>query len=255
MTYQVEKTSNQMTYQGEKSSNQTRNKTVTVPQIPNPIPIAPAPQAQDFVVDEEVVEDEQITEEEEENPIKCCCRFCGEIKEINFPVKNLDLIGIDVEKFMNFMDLSVEFNDFLSEIVCEDCFNQISPIAMLKTQYKKAENKMLQELGIIEEVLPDPIEDICEEYLDNDGEFQETTDYDDSLINECSKPNSSASSFTKVAISTKNVSDKPPPAKKQKIKTTTKIISKRTLEFECNLCNNVSFYIGLAIIYVNDRGR
>lgn len=191
---------------------------------------APSSTTESELEKDELIEEEPL-QEEEVNPVKNCCRFCGEIKEVNYPIKNLELFGVNVQNFMILMDMHTDFNSLLSDIVCESCFERITPLGTLKDQFKAAEMAMLGQLGFVEE-------EITEEYLDNnESDLHGTTIIEEHIVDDSSEivaiDNNTTDRKT-IIIENLGSANLPPPAKKPR-----KTI-KRSLFFECNICSKVS---------------
>lgn len=190
----------------------------------------PEPEVQDITNEDQEFLDEESAEE---HPVKLCCRLCGETKELNYPTKELESLGIDVDNLFKFLELNTDYNSYLSEIICEDCFLVVSPLGAFKQRCKEAEVKMLLDLGFIEEQqIQETVEnssEICEEYLDGeDSTDQQETE----MINQHILPDQEVE-LEKTSLEQDTSEPEPKKARVQKI-------TKRSLLYECTLCKAVS---------------
>ena len=124
--------------------------------------------------------------------LKLLCRFCA-AKNSTIDIKNFDEFEIDVVLLMLNLEMKVEYNNYLSDAVCEDCFNHIIGYTSFKGMCKAAEDRILEELeSLVPENVPKEYkneqessptrEEMKEEYLDyisNTSEIAEEGDYPD----------------------------------------------------------------------------
>lgn len=118
--------------------------------------------------------------------LKLLCRFCS-VNNSTINIKNFIEFGIDVVVLMLNLEMKVEYNNYLSEAVCEECFNHIIEYTTFKGMCKAAEDRLLEE---IESLVPEnstnefPIkeattvigEEMKEEYLDDTSNLSEVAD-------------------------------------------------------------------------------
>lgn len=82
------------------------------------------------------------------------CRFCGLIKEPKVEMAKFDIYKVDVEYFMEMMQISREYDEYLSESVCEECFEQVVSLEIFRVKSKEAELAILSELKSLNPHLP-----------------------------------------------------------------------------------------------------
>ena len=96
---------------------------------------------------------------------KKLCRFCTEEKVCTVEFAAFCKWDIDIMEVLKTLELNTDYNDLLSEIVCEECFNQICTLSVFKTNCRSAEITILRELAQLD---PDTIKiGDEEEYLKN----------------------------------------------------------------------------------------
>ena len=80
------------------------------------------------------------------NDMKSFCRFCGgEFCIITIHLKHFESYHINIEEFMRFMTLNPDYDEKLSRVVCEDCFNQVVSIDLFRVKCQNAEQKLVLE--------------------------------------------------------------------------------------------------------------
>lgn len=57
--------------------------------------------------------------------LKIVCRFCAEISDIRIEFKSFESYNINIQQFMAHIELNNNLDDYLSNVVCEECFNQV----------------------------------------------------------------------------------------------------------------------------------
>lgn len=136
------------------------------------------------------------------NDMKTFCRLCGgESCIITIHLKHFESYHINIDEFMRFMTLNPDYDEKLSRVVCEECFNQVVSIDLFRVKCQNAEQKLILEfknlnLDINEESLKsnDMIvpEEVSYDHSANESfnaEFQETSNeiiiqqYDESMEN------------------------------------------------------------------------
>lgn len=100
---------------------------------------------------EEVAVRVQTRMEEIKNSV---CRFCGQIKEPKLEMAKFDIYKVDVAYFMEMMQISREYDEYLSESVCEECFEQVVSLEIFRVKSKEAELAILSELKSLNPHLP-----------------------------------------------------------------------------------------------------
>lgn len=106
--------------------------------------------------------------------LKSFCRFCGEQDKM-YPIKDLEELNINLIGLLSFLELHIEFNQYLSELVCSSCLRQISEISKFKIQCKSAEERMITGLRI-----PIKTEEIKVELIDTNPDPDESFKLEDS---------------------------------------------------------------------------
>lgn len=82
------------------------------------------------------------------NDMKTFCRFCGgEFCLITIHLKNFESYHINIDEFMRFMSLNPDYNEKLSRVVCEECFNQVVNIDLFRVKCQNAEQKLILEFN------------------------------------------------------------------------------------------------------------
>ena len=82
------------------------------------------------------------------NNMKFFCRFCGgEFCIITIHLKNFESYHINIDEFMRIMNLNPDYNEKLSHVVCEECFNQVVSIDHFRVKCQNAEQKLIQEFN------------------------------------------------------------------------------------------------------------
>ena len=109
---------------------------------------------------------------------KDLCRVCGEKREATIGLSTLCDWRIDLNDIMTVFELTI--NTFLSELICEECFENLVTFANFKKNCKEAELKILQELAKIDpekaqlpnienSIVDSPVEE--DEYVDALDEY------------------------------------------------------------------------------------
>lgn len=80
------------------------------------------------------------------NDMKSFCRLCGgEFCIITIHLKHFESYHINIDEFMRFLALNPDYDEKLSRVVCEECFNQIVSIDLFRVKCQNAEQKLIQE--------------------------------------------------------------------------------------------------------------
>ncbi len=74
------------------------------------------------------------------------CRFCSQIKEVTVDMIKFENYNVNVSHFMNLMELTRDYDEYLSSVVCEECFYQIVTLETFRVKSKEAELRLLKEL-------------------------------------------------------------------------------------------------------------
>jgi hypothetical protein len=106
-------------------------------------------QEEDKEEEAELLNDLKKTSRLEE--IKTLCRFCSLEKDVVIEIKNFETYNIDTSTLFNMLELNTdpECNAHLSDLVCEECFNQVVLLDTFKTKCKMSESRILAELDVL----------------------------------------------------------------------------------------------------------
>jgi THAP domain len=105
-------------------------------------------------VDEEsVVRRKQQKLEEFKSVCRFC--FCNDVKEeFNcIPINKLETYSIDINEFIKMLGMEANNTDIFSDILCEQCFQQIVEIDAFRKKCTEAQHEMLSEIQEIDEEL------------------------------------------------------------------------------------------------------
>lgn len=83
--------------------------------------------------------------------LKQICRFCAESKDLTIKLENFVTWDMDLQNIYASLEMNNDYADFMSQIVCEDCYNQIYAFCLFKSNCLEAEVKVLQRLEALEE--------------------------------------------------------------------------------------------------------
>jgi hypothetical protein len=147
--------------------------------------------------------------------LKTTCRFCGRADKITRPINNLDELEMDLVTLMVFLELNIEFNQYL-ELICNDCFNQISSMDKFRVQCRAAESKLVSILGISiksEEIKVEVLEleenfNVADSENENgliDEDFSEDSDYKPIKLKKSTKHSKKISQSVKCDFCKKSV--------------------------------------------------
>lgn len=79
--------------------------------------------------------------------LKSLCRFCFESQDDKFvAISKLEAYSIDPEEMINLIGIASDFNEVFSEIVCEQCFQQIVSIDGYRKRCCKAQDEVIAEM-------------------------------------------------------------------------------------------------------------
>lgn len=83
---------------------------------------------------------------------KSVCRFCFESKADTkcITLKNLEAYNINPNELLISFSISTDYNDIFSDLLCEDCFQQIVALDAYRTKCRSAQDEQLRELEEIE---------------------------------------------------------------------------------------------------------
>lgn len=86
--------------------------------------------------------------------LKSLCRFCFESQDDKFvSISKLEAYSIDPDEILNLIGIGSQHNEVFSEIVCEQCFQQIVSIDGYRKRCYKAQEEVITELQELDQKL------------------------------------------------------------------------------------------------------
>lgn len=143
-----------------------------------------------------------VNEQLKLDELKARCRFCAEAKEDIIEISSFASYNVNIEMFLQILDLRIVESDFFPNSVCEECFNQVLLIDSFIVKCKAADQRFWEEVGKLKTItaaIVSPIksadlsqEKLREESMDHDGEtdYRETMNQSyEEIIQECDTEN------------------------------------------------------------------
>lgn len=79
--------------------------------------------------------------------LKTLCRFCFESQDDKFvAISKLEAYSIEPDEMLTLIGIGPQYNDVFSEIVCEQCFQQIVTIDGYRKRCRKAQDEIVNEM-------------------------------------------------------------------------------------------------------------
>lgn len=84
--------------------------------------------------------------------LKQVCRFCGECKDSTIKLSNFVTWDMNLNAIFASLEMNNDYSEYLSQDVCEDCYNQIYEFCVFKSMCLEAEKKILGRLECLEDI-------------------------------------------------------------------------------------------------------
>lgn len=85
--------------------------------------------------------------------LKTMCRYCVTSEAVNLSISKLDEYSISIEEVTNILAIDPQVNQFLSEFICELCFESIVKFHSFRKKVKETHLEVLSEIQEIDERL------------------------------------------------------------------------------------------------------
>lgn len=86
--------------------------------------------------------------------LKTLCRFCFESQDDRFvAISKLEAYSIEPDEMLTLIGIGPQYNEVFSEIVCEQCFQQIVTIDGYRKRCRKAQDEIISEMQEIDQRL------------------------------------------------------------------------------------------------------
>ena len=110
--------------------------------------------------DQEVIDIETafVNEQLKLDDLKSRCRFCAEVKEETIKIKNFATYNIEINNFMRLLDLTINNEQEITSLVCEECFNQVLLIDTFIVKCRSADQYLNDEFGKLKNVKVQSVE-------------------------------------------------------------------------------------------------